>query len=108
MRKSIIKSAAKRIGLLGFVLAGVICSYGQSSKPSPAWLSKDVQRIANKRNFEAENSTSINIRTKSLSQMWIVSKGVNRGMTDRPEKGNIVSKGIPAWTISKGVQRIGK
>ena len=108
MKKNIISRVSKGIAVLGLLLVGAVMSYGQTSNPNPNWtVSKDVQKVANKKAFEAERLASTNIQAQSLSQAWVVSKGVNRGAGSSGE-GNVVSKGIPAWTISKGVQRIAK
>ncbi|MBA4053820.1 MAG: hypothetical protein C0490_03835 [Marivirga sp.] len=109
MTNDIINRVSQKLAVLGlFLLAGVVMSYAQAHNPDPAWMvSKDVQKVANKRAFETERLRSTQIQAKSLSQAWAVSKGVNRGI-GATEEGNIRSKGIPAWTISKGVQRIGR
>ena len=68
-------------------------------------VSKDVQRVANKKAFENKNLTSSNIQ--ALSQPFpaiVISKGIVRSPASPPQ-GNIVSKGYPTWAISKGVAR---
>jgi len=105
MRNNIIKRVSKTFAVLGLLMAAAVVSYGQTANLNPGWtVSKDVQKVANKKAFEAP---TLNIQANSLNHAWVISKGVNRG-TAATEQGNVASKGIPAWTISKGVQRIGK
>lgn len=87
-------------------LMGVIFVNAQS-KNDPSWMvSKDVQKVANKKNFEAESKRGSQVQANSISQLWVVSKGVNSTKSSEAvAKGNVASKGIPAWTISKGVHQ---
>ncbi len=107
---STMKNTASRVtkhaGLLGLFLMGAILVNAQS-KNDPSWIvSKDVQKVANKKNFEDEAKRGSQLQAKSISQLWVISKGVNRPSgAETITKGNVVSKGIPDWTISKGVHR---
>lgn len=68
-------------------------------------VSKGVQHVANKKKFEAEkqSNATVNVATVEAPQM-VVSKGVhNIGVEQTPTDGNMVSKGFPYWTVSKGV-----
>lgn len=68
-------------------------------------VSKDVQRVANKKAFENEDLKKSNIQAQSVPfPAIVVSKGV-AGSTDAQSQGNITSKGYPTWAISKGVAR---
>jgi len=105
-----ISNAARRIGVLGLFLTATLFATAQSNIDNPAWIvSKNVQRVANKRMFQDENLRSSHIYAVQVSPTWMISKGVHRTASDQvSDKGNIKSKGIPVWTISKGVQRIGR
>jgi hypothetical protein len=108
MKKNISRSA-KKIAVLGLFLTGALVLNAQTNNPNPGWMvSKGVQKVANKKAFEAESLRSISIQANSLSQSWVITKGVNRATGTSSQAGNVVSKGIPAWTISKGVHKIGK
>lgn len=102
-----VSKLTKRAGLLGLLLIGVILVNAQSSKNDPSWIvSKDVQKVANKKNFEDEAKRGSQLRAKSINQLWVISKDVNRSNnTETVTKGNVASIGIPAWTISKGVHQ---
>ena len=106
MRNGINKTA-KKIGVLGFFLAIAFFSNAQSSTENSAWMvSKDVQKIANKRTFQDETLRNSHIQATLVSPTWMISKGVQQTTgSEVVAKGNIESKGIPAWTISKAVQR---
>ena len=93
--------------LTAFVLAGFAMLLNTSLQAQTPWLSKDVQKVANKKQFEAEQKSNSNITAVSLDQSWVVAKGVsNIGRTETQSAGNIQSDGIPQWTISKGVHQI--
>lgn len=66
-------------------------------------VSKGVQKYANKSAYEtAQKQTSLrSVETPSVA----MSKGVHQigGANVEPSKGNIISKGYPYWTLSKGV-----
>jgi hypothetical protein len=105
-----ISETARKIGVLGLFLTGAFFANAQSNIDNPAWIvSKDVQRLANKKMFQDENIRSSHIYAVQVSPTWMISKGVHRTASDQVSaKGNVKSKGIPLWTISKGVQRIGR
>jgi len=99
----------KRAGLLGLFLMGAILVNAQSNNDTSWTVSKDVQKVANKKEFEKEAKRGSQLQAKSTSQQWVVSKGVNRSTESNTDnKGNVDSKGIPAWTISKGVHQKSK
>lgn len=79
-----------------------------TSAQSPAWaVSKDVQKVANKKQFEDQDLMKSHIHAAVLGQTWMISKGVsNVGTEIAVAKGNIPSKGTPAWANSKGVHQI--
>ena len=105
-----INEVSKKAGLLGLFLASVLFVNAQSNTENPAWtVSKDVQRVANKKMFEDKELRATHIQVKPISPTWMISKGVHRtSQNEVATSGNIKSKGTPAWTISKGVQRIGR
>ena len=97
--------------LMGLFLLGVFFANAQTRESHPAWVvSKDVQKVANKKMYEDENLRKSHMRAPSIgTSSWIISKGVNRydkGSTQL--QGNVTMKGYPSWIISKGVQRIKK
>jgi len=96
---------AKRTGLIGLFLLGAILVNAQSTTNS--WMvSKGVQQVANKKNFEQEAKRGSQLEAKSLSQLWAISKGVNSSFESETfAKGNLPSTGVPSWTISKGVHQ---
>ena len=71
------------------------------------WLSKDVQKVANKKQLEKEERSNSNIQAVSQDQTWVVSKGISTvGRTETESEGNIQSTGIPQVAISKGVHQV--
>ena len=66
-------------------------------------VSKGVQKYANKKAYEnVQKETNLrSVETPSIT----VSKGVHQigGSAETSEKGNVISKGYPYWTIAKGV-----
>jgi hypothetical protein len=91
--------------LAGLVLAGFAVVLSADLQAQTPWLSKDVQKVANKKEFEKQSTS--HITAVSMDQSWVVSKGVsNLGRTETQTAGNIQSNGIPQWTISKGVHQI--
>jgi hypothetical protein len=108
--KTTTSKLTKRTALLGLFLMGAILVNAQSSSSNdPSWtISKGVQKVANKKNFENEAKRNSQLQTKSTNQQWVVSKGVNRqSETESLQQGNVPSTGIPTWTISKAVNRPG-
>ncbi|MBL0743168.1 hypothetical protein [Chryseolinea lacunae] len=98
----------KTIAMMGLVMMSVSFANAQTGN-DPAWpISKDVQRVANKKALNDPNLGKSHIRAKSTDAGWVVSKGVHRGSGTAMAKGNVASKGYPAWAISKGVQQIGR
>jgi galactitol-specific phosphotransferase system IIB component len=98
------KNLLTGITLVGLMAMASIAVNAQSVNSSLI-VSKDVQRVANKKAFENKNLTSSNIQ--ALSQPFpaiVISKGIVRSAASAPQ-GNIVSKGYPTWAISKGVAR---
>jgi hypothetical protein len=81
-----------------------------SSAQSPAWtVSKGVQKVSNKKQFENQELTKSHITAATVDQTWVSSKGVsNIGSETAVAEGNIPSKGTPAWTNGKGVHQIKK
>lgn len=76
----------------------------------PAWpISKDVQKVANRKSLNDPNLRRSHIHAKSLNAHWFVSKRATKASRESMmAKGNVASKGTPSWVISKGVQRIGR
>lgn len=97
MKKQIIKG----IGLVCLLMTAAIFVNAQSGNSSLV-VSKDVQRVANKKAFENNES---NIQARSLAfPAIVISKGIARAPQAQTQ-GNVVSKGYPTWAISKGVAR---
>ena len=92
------------ITLTGMFLMGAVFANAQSA--GSTWVvTKDVQRVANKMAFENEDIKKSHIQASTVSfPAIVISKGIVRP-ADTYAKGNIVSKGYPTWTISKGVAR---
>ena len=97
------------ISLLYFNLLSLVTNAQETNpKSNTAWIiSKDVQKIANKKKLE--NSYSRAIRSIGHPAA-VVSKGVHKiKMTSQQEvtaKGNMPSKGSPNWIVSKEVHRL--
>jgi hypothetical protein len=90
--------------LICLMVMGSIAVSAQSVTSSLV-VSKDVQRVANKQILENEDLSNSNIQAQSQPfPAIVISKGIVRSTESAPE-GNIVSKGYPTWTISKGVAR---
>lgn len=94
--------------LVGLILVGFGLFANHQLMAQTAWtVSKDVQKVANKQLFNDEELKKSHIHAMSLSQSWVVSKGVNNiGSTEPVAAGNIRSKGSNDWAISKGVHRV--
>lgn len=99
----------KTIAIVSLVAMSVSFANAQTGN-DPAWpVSKDVQRVVNKKALNDPNQRKSHIRAKSTDASWVVSKGVHRGGREAVyAKGNVESKGYPTWAISKGVQQIGR
>ncbi len=105
------KNVRKRIALMGLFLLGVFFTNAQTRESHPAWVvSKDVQKVANKKMYNDENMRKSYMMAPSVgTPSWIISKGVYRyDKESAPSQGNVAMKGYPSWIISKGVQRIKK
>ena len=99
----------KKTLLVGLILIGFgLFTSHQAMAQSSSWtVSKDVQKVANKKMFSDEEIAKSHIHAISLNQNWVVSKGVNNvGRTETASAGNIRSAGNNDWTISKGVHRV--
>lgn len=104
--KNTARNLTAKLSLAGFFLAATILVNAQSNT-NPSWMvSKGVQKVANKKNFENEAKSGRQLSATSLSQLWAISKGVNSSLDSEPlAKGNLPSTGVPSWTISKGVHQ---
>ncbi len=89
----------------GLVLAGLFvgaAGFAMAQPGNPA-SSKDVNRFANKNAYEKNES---NVEARSVAFPAIVySKGIAQSNAPATAQGNVVSKGYPTWTISKGVAK---
>ena len=95
--------------LAGTVLVGSIFFMSTpSSAQAPAWtVSKGVQKVANKKQFEDKDLMRSHIHAAVVDQTWVSSKGVsNMGNENVVAQGNILSTGTPVWANSKGVHQI--
>ena len=92
---------------LSMILANAIVTKAQSVNESPVWISKDVQKVANKQALENKDFEKSNVTAQSLDASWVVSKGVkqNNNNTEVTAQGNIPSEGTPTWAISKDVKK---
>lgn len=90
------------------ILAGFGLFSGTDLLAQTPWLSKDVQKIANKKQLEKDQLSNSNILAASIDQNWVHSKGIATvGSTEaKPSVGNIPSTGIPQVAISKGVHQV--
>jgi hypothetical protein len=104
-----LKKSMKLGGLLGLFLFGTLTvANAQSNRENPIWISKDVQKVANKKALQNEDFRRTNIEAESVSPTWIITKGVKRTGSDEVAKGNVRSEGTPDFVISKGVKRVEK
>ena len=82
---------------------------GQSHKAIPEWyLSKGVQRINNSAYLERISKSQLTIKSLGYPN-WVISKAAARINSFNEEvqaSGNLVSKGYPYCTISKGIGHI--
>lgn len=103
------KSSSWFKGIFSFLTVmglSVVLTHAQSDNPS--WtVSKDVQKVANKRLFKSEELRESHINAEAVGYpQHVVSKDVQKRSPAVSEaKGNVVSKGYPYWTLSKGVHR---
>jgi hypothetical protein len=88
----------------GLILAGFGMLFSSDLAAQTPWLSKDVQKIANKKQLEKDKRSNSNIQAVSLDQSWMLTKGISAiGRTETQSDGNIESTGMPQVAISKGV-----
>ncbi len=88
------------------ILAGVGLFFSSDLLAQTPWLSKDVQKVANKKQLEQEKNSNTNIQAVSTDQSWVLTKGISSiGTTDEQSAGNIQSTGTPQVAISKGVHQ---
>jgi hypothetical protein len=98
------KKQLKGIGLMCLLVMAAMVVNAQSGNSSFV-VSKDVQRVANKKAFDNEDLRKSNITAQSTPYPAIViSKGIVRS-NETEAQANIASKGYPTWAISKGVAR---
>jgi len=57
------------------MLAGVGLFFSSDLLAQTPWLSKDVQKVANKKQLEQDKNS--NIQVVSTDQSWVVAKGVS-------------------------------
>lgn len=89
-----------------FVMGSMLVHAQQSNA---VWTtSKDVQKIANRNLFRDQDLKNSHINAVSMDYPEVaLSKGVtkiNYKEKSQKQRGNVVSKGYPMWTVSKGVQ----
>ena len=88
-------------------LAGLGLFFSTAVLAQTAWLSKDVQKIANKEQLKKDQHSNSNIQAVSLDQSWVLSKGIsNVERTKTKSAGNIQSTDFPQVAVSKGVHQI--
>lgn len=98
MRKNIIA---------GLILAGFGLFLNTALLAQTPWLSKDVQKVANKKELAKEEQSNSHIQAVSLDQNWALSKGISSvGQAETTSEGNIQSTGTPQVAISKGVHKM--
>jgi hypothetical protein len=90
----------------GLILAGFGLFFSADLLAQTPWLSKDVQKVANKKQLEKEKQSNTNIQAVSTENVWVLSKGISAvGRTETQYAGNVQSTGIPQIAISKGVHQ---
>lgn len=95
--------------MAGMLIAGVSLAFTTPSlAQAPAWMvSKGVQHVANKKQFEDQKLKNSHIQVTSVNQNWANSKGINNlGIESVVAQGNIRSAGTPQWINSKPVHGI--
>ena len=91
----------------GLILAGFGLLLNADLLAQTPWLSKDVQKFANKKQLERDKHSNTNIQAVSMDDSWVLSKGISAvGRTETQNAGNIQSTGTPQVAISKGVHQI--
>jgi hypothetical protein len=102
-----IKDVMKSKIFIGLILAGFGLFLNANLHAQTPWLSKDVQKVANKKQLEKEERANSNIQAVSVDQNWVLSKGISSvGATETQSVGNIPSTGTPDVAVSKGVHQI--
>ena len=97
----------KKKTFAGLILAGFGLLISSDLLAQTPWLSKDVQKVANKKELEKQKRSNTNIQAVSLENAWVLSKGISAiGKTETQYAGNIQSTGVPQIAISKGVHQI--
>lgn len=105
--KAFIKSVPLVAGML---LAATMFVNAQNEKPG--WVvSKDVQKVANKTQYESVDKQKSMLQPVSVfTPSFVISKRMQTvgKATDSPAytKGNVPMRGTPKWVVSKGVNRI--
>jgi len=90
----------------GLILAAFGMLFSSDLAAQTPWLSKDVQKIANKKQLEKDKQSNSNIQAVSMDQSWVLTKGITTiGRTETQSVGNIESTDIPQVAISKGVHQ---
>jgi len=103
------KDQIKKIGLV--MLLGCMTVFAQAQTGNPVWTtSKDVQKVANKSLFSDQNLKASHINAESAGFPAVtlskeITKVNSANQIQNERKGNVVSKGYPMWTVSKGVHK---
>lgn len=101
----------KKIGILVLATFIVGLAFTNVNAQKKTWVvSKDVQKVANKKEYKSTESEESHIKPVSYDYPLVVlSKDVqkvsNPEMQNQVAQGNVVSKGTPDWVVSKGVHR---
>ncbi len=101
-----------------FLVIALVASLGlvnvQAQSGKKGWVvSKDVQKVANKKQYESTEREKSHLTPVSYNfPAMVISKDVQKvskpSLQDQPDRGNIASKGTPNWVVSKGVHKINK
>ena len=94
--------------LVGALLLSILFINTPSFAQAPAWtVSKGVQKVANKKQFEDQDLMKSHIHAIVVNQSWTISKGVSSiGNEGAVVKGNITSAGTPVWANGKGIHQV--
>lgn len=107
------KTTLKIILVVAFLVSSFMthAQTDKSREDKTGWfISKDVQKFSNKNWLKGKSGLTI----ESIGQPDIAiskrAQTIGRPFTTSPsaKRGNVVSKGYPAWIISKGVQRLNR
>lgn len=94
------------------IVGMIVLSFGfiathQTMAQESLIVSKGIQKVANKKAFNDEEVMKSHITATTVSQDWVVSKGVNNvGKSETAAVDNIRSTRNNDWAISKGVHRV--